>query len=71
MSKPSVIQQSISQQLIKHDKEKRKALNELYKAVDAYCQASKEADTPIPEGYWNRVLIAWGRARAVMGDDTG
>ena len=30
-------------------------LNELYKAVDAYCTESKAAKAPIPEHYWRDV----------------
>lgn len=40
-----------------------KALENLYTAVSAYCKASQEAKAPIPDGYWNRVLIAWNEAR--------
>ncbi len=31
-------------------------LEKLYKMVDAYCTASKEAKRPIPEHYWRDVV---------------
>ena len=38
-------------------------LNELYKAVDAYCTESKAAKAPIPEHYWRDVELAWKAAK--------
>ena len=38
-------------------------LNELYKAVDAYCTESKAAKAPIPEHYWRDVVNAWQAAK--------
>ena len=38
-------------------------LDELYKAVDAYCTESKAAKVPIPESYWRDVELAWKAAK--------
>lgn len=41
-------------------------LEKLYKAVDAYCEASIEAGKqkrPIPEHYWRSVELAWKAAK--------
>ena len=38
-------------------------MKELYEAVNAYCEKSQEAKTPIREVHWNRVLIAWHEAK--------
>ena len=38
-------------------------LDKLYKAVDAYCEASKAAKAPIPEHYWRDVELAWKAAK--------
>jgi hypothetical protein len=41
-------------------------LDKLYKAVDAYCTASKEAKGPIPEHYWHSVELAWKAAKKII-----
>ena len=41
-------------------------LDRLYKAVDAYCEASIKAGKqkrPIPESYWRDVELAWKAAK--------
>ena len=41
-------------------------LDNLYKAVDAYCEASIEAGKqkrPLPESYWQNVVNAWQAAK--------
>lgn len=48
---------------------KNDALQKLYKAVDAYCVASKAGSKlgkPIPEHYWNAVVIAWKNAKNII-----
>lgn len=47
------------------------AQEKLYQAVDAYCEASIEAGKqkrPIPEHYWQNVIVAWKKVKELKGD---